>query len=124
MKPNLFLIFGKFGPLWSCFVLVCVCVGGSVFLFCFCICVCFLVMFLFLCFLGIFTSIKCGRFIVQGCKLSGYSLNSGLHEVQILALSFIFSPFWRLLAWIRTFQAVFFRSAYIPANLNTPPPPG
>ena len=37
-----------------------------------------------------------GAWLVQGWKFSGHGLNSGLHEVQILALVFIFSPFWRL----------------------------
>ena len=42
----------------------------------------------------------------QGCKFSGYSLNSGLREVQILALLFVFSSFWILLAWTHAlFQA-------------------
>ena len=48
-------------------------------------------------------------------KTSCYSMNSGLDEVQILALLSIFSPFWRLLAWIHTlfFLAFFFWSVYI-----------
>ena len=40
--------------------------------------------------------------IKQGCKFSGNCLNSGFHEVQIPALLFVFSPFWRLLAQIHT----------------------
>ena len=54
-------------------------------------------------------------YIKQGCNFLGYSLNSGLHEVQILALLLIFSPFWRLLVQIhKLFEAIFFRSACIP----------
>ena len=46
------------------------------------------------------------RMYVLGCKFSGNCLNSGFHEVQIPALLFIFSLFWRLLAHIHTlFQA-------------------
>ena len=53
-------------------------------------------------------------FCLQGCKFSNYTTNSGLHDVQILALLFIFSPFWRLLARIHTlFHAFFLQSAYI-----------
>ena len=56
----------------------------------------------------IFTNTGIFLLYQQGCKFSG------LHEVQILTLLIIFSPFWRLLAQIHTlFQAVFFRSVYI-----------
>ena len=52
------------------------------------------------------------------CKFSGNCLNSGLHEAQIPALIFIFSPFWRLLAQIHAlFQAFALWSAYIPVML-------
>ena len=63
------------------------------------------------------------QMITQGCKFSGNCLNSGFHEVKIPALIFIFSPFWRILAQIymlfQAFQAIFFRSAYIPDNKNS-----
>ena len=56
----------------------------------------------------------------QGCKFSGNCLNSGLHEAEIPALLFIFSPFWRLLAQIHAlFQAFSLRSAYIPDIMPT-----
>ena len=45
--------------------------------------------------------------IHQGCKFSGNCLNSGLHEVHIPSLLFIFSPFWRLLAQIHTLFGLF-----------------
>ena len=54
---------------------------------------------------------------IQGYKFSDHGLNSGFHEVQILACLFIFSLFGRLLACIHTlFQAFSFRSANIPDN--------
>ena len=56
----------------------------------------------------------------QGCKFSGNCLNSGFHEVQIPALLFIFSVFWRILAQIYAlFQVFSFRSAYIPVQGHT-----
>ena len=56
--------------------------------------------------------------ISQECKFSGNCLNSGLHEAQIPALLFIFSPFWRLLVQIHTlFQAFALWSAYISVSV-------
>ena len=61
-------------------------------------------------------------YLSQGCKFLGNCLNSGFHEVQIPALLFIFSLFWRILAQIYTlfqaFQAFSFRSAYIPVLVH------
>ena len=48
----------------------------------------------------------------QGCKFSCF------HKVQIPALLFLFSQFWRLLAQIHAlFQAFSFRPAYIPVTI-------
>ena len=53
---------------------------------------------------------------MQGCKFSGNCLNSGLHEAQIPALLFIFSPFWRLLVQIHTFSGFYLEVSLHPCK--------
>ena len=70
---------------------------------------------------AVFSSVLQNR---DACKFSGNCLNSGLHEVQIPILLFIFSPFWRLLAQIYTlffwlFGLFSFRLAYMPTGAKS-----